>query len=149
MKTFKELVKAIVPFQLEFTTLHDNSSIETFGTIAENYQSSVPASADFHTQERREFVKQSAGESILFPPQAVVLCDLHRQNSIQTVANRPVDSQPIPIGLIYKPNRESIGTYLDPRTPPAIPQKSARVWRRIICSSKSTPYLSPQARCTH
>lgn len=58
----------------------------------------------------RGYIKQSGGEFTHPPPQAAFLCEAHGHTIYQTVAPRPVHSQPVPIGLIYKPNRESMGT---------------------------------------
>ena len=144
MKSFRDFVKTIVPFQLTSITIHDNSSIEFFGAPAENHRNSVPTSADVHPQKTHYSTKQCADKSTHSPPRVAFLSEAHGHTIYQTVAPRPVDSQPIPIGLVYKPNRESLDTYLNPRTPPAIPQKSTRLWRRIICGSKPTPLLGSQ-----
>lgn len=144
MKTFRQLVESISHFPSTFTTIYDYSSIESFGTPLENHRNTIPASADFYFQETRDCTTQSVGEFTPHPPQAAFLCESHRHTNHQTVIPRPINSQPIPIGPVYKPNRESLGTYLNPRTPPTTPQKSVTLWRLIICSSKSIFCLHPQ-----
>ena len=143
MKTFRQLVQSISQFQSIFNTIYDNTSIETFGTPSENHQNIVPVSADLGFQETRDFTKQSVGESTLRPPQAVFPCESHRSTINQTFVPQPISCQPIPSGLIYKPNRESLGPYLDSRTPPTTPQKSVTLWHLITCNSKATSYPDP------
>ncbi|CRL30746.1 unnamed protein product [Penicillium camemberti] len=138
MKFFRQLIESIAPFQFIFTTIHDNSSIESFGA-PEYPRNSVPTSADFHPQKTHGYTKQSADISAHSPQRAASLSEAHAHTIHHTVTPQPVDTQPEPIGFIYKPSRESTGTYLNPRTPPATPQKSVKLWRRIICGSKPTP----------
>ncbi|OQD75861.1 hypothetical protein PENANT_c145G01263 [Penicillium antarcticum] len=134
MKTFRRLVETIAHFQSKFPASGDNPSMESFGTPLEDQQNTVSASAEFDFQERRDFTKQSIGESTPHSPQAVLLGD-SRRSSNQAVVPQPIICQPIPIGPVYKPNRESLGTYLNPRTPPSTPQKSATLWSLIFCGS--------------
>ncbi|OQD79058.1 hypothetical protein PENANT_c064G11777 [Penicillium antarcticum] len=110
--------------------------MESFGTPLEDQQNTVPASAGFDFEERRGSTKQSIGESTLHSPQAVLPGDSHRSSN-QTIVPKPIICQPIPIGPVYKPNRESLGTYLNPRTPPSTPQKSATLWSLIFCGRQA------------
>ncbi|CAG7934185.1 unnamed protein product [Penicillium olsonii] len=137
MKFFSQLIESIAPFQFIFTTTHDNPSIESFAT-PEYPRNSVPTSADFHPQKTHDYTKQSADISAHSPQRATSLSEAYAHTNHHTVTPQPVDKQPAPIGFIYKPSCESTGTYLNPRTPPATPQKSVKLCRQIICGSKPT-----------